>query len=98
MECVYSLVGRCPSERPYDATDPAVLNDGTDAQARAGAERTVERMAGFSSEQREGVVTVDRQQLTAQVPCVGRVALALTFTAVRINAEVHEAMSRSAHQ
>src|SRR4029450_2323670 len=89
VESVHALASRCPCERPQNAAQPAVLGDGTDAEARSGAERTVERMAGLPSEQSEGVVAVEGEQRTAQVPDVGRVTLAVTFGTVRVDPEVH---------
>src|SRR6267142_2223298 len=89
VESVHALVCRCSCECPEDAAKSAVLGDGTDAEAGSGVERTVERMTGLAGEQRKGVVAVESEQRTAQVPRVGRVALALTLAAVRINAEVH---------
>src|SRR5207245_3318239 len=50
-------------------------------------------MAGLPGEQSEGVVAVEGEQRTAQVPDVGRVTLALTFAGVRVDAEVHGAPS-----
>jgi len=51
--------GPLPVRAPTGCAQPAVLGDGTDAEARSGAERTVERMAGLPSEQSERVVAVE---------------------------------------
>src|SRR5215475_7429539 len=71
----------------------ALAGDGPNAEAWGGAERTVERMGGFSREQRKGVVAVEGEQGTAEVSRVRRIALALALAAVRVDTEVHAAPS-----
>src|SRR5262249_34606642 len=88
MERVHTFVRRGACESQYDATQTAMLGDGMHTKARRGAERTIERMAGVASEQREDVVAVEREQRAGQVPDVGGVSLALSLGAVRVDTKV----------